>query len=327
MKKSVSSAHRLISNTYGEAAINKRTCREWFERFVDGDFHVEDRQSSGRKKVYEDAALEELLYEDSGQSQEELAKSLGVTEQTVSKRLKRMGMVNKQGHWVPNELKPRYVERRLFACEQFLERQKRKGFLDRIMTAGKRWIHYDNPECKGTRRRYSSRASTSTARSNNDSSKVMLCIWWDQSGVIYYELLRPNETVTIDRYRAQLLRLSGALAEERPQYNKAEDKIILQYNSISTHNVKVIKKQLEILKWEVLPHLPGSPDITPSDYHLFKSMEKDMADQHFQSYEEIKNWIDSWITSKDSHFFRHGIEELPKRWEKVVANKGRYVES
>ena len=26
--------------------------------------------------------------------------------------------------------------------------------------------------------------------------KLILCIWWDQLGVVYYELLKPNETIT-----------------------------------------------------------------------------------------------------------------------------------
>ena len=40
-------------------------------------------------------------------------RSLGVTQQAISKRLKAMGMIQKQGNWVPYELKPRNVERRL----------------------------------------------------------------------------------------------------------------------------------------------------------------------------------------------------------------------
>ncbi|GFS64306.1 cytochrome b [Trichonephila clavipes] len=37
MKKSAADAHRMLSNTYGEASISKRTCREWFQRFKNGD--------------------------------------------------------------------------------------------------------------------------------------------------------------------------------------------------------------------------------------------------------------------------------------------------
>jgi len=90
--------------------------------------------------------LKALLEQDSCQNQEELARSLGVTQQTISKRLKAMGMIQKQGNWVPYELKPRDVERRLFACEQLLERQRRKGFLYRIVTGNEKWVHYDNPK-------------------------------------------------------------------------------------------------------------------------------------------------------------------------------------
>jgi len=42
MKKSAAKAHRMLSNTYGEAAISERTCREWFQRFKNDDFDVED---------------------------------------------------------------------------------------------------------------------------------------------------------------------------------------------------------------------------------------------------------------------------------------------
>ena len=47
---------------------------------------------------------------------------------------------------MPYELKPRNVERRLFACEQLLERQRWKGFLHRIVTGDEKWVHYDNPK-------------------------------------------------------------------------------------------------------------------------------------------------------------------------------------
>jgi len=68
-----------------------------------------------------------------------------VTQQAISKCLKAMGMIQKQGNWVPYELKPRDVERRLCG-EQLLERQRRKGFLYHIVTGDEKWIHYDYPK-------------------------------------------------------------------------------------------------------------------------------------------------------------------------------------
>jgi len=35
----------------------------------------------------------------------------------------------------------------------------------------------------------------STARPNRFSKKTMLYVWWDQKGVVYYELLKRGETV------------------------------------------------------------------------------------------------------------------------------------
>ena len=109
-----------------------------------------------------------------------------------------MGIIQKQGNWVPYELKWR-DERRFFVYEQLLQRQNLKGFLHRIVTADEKWVHHDNPK-----RRKSwgmpEHVSTSTARPNIHVAKVMLCIWWDQLGMVYNELLKPNQTITGDRY-------------------------------------------------------------------------------------------------------------------------------
>nr|CDS26849.1 Mariner Mos1 transposase [Hymenolepis microstoma] len=59
---------------------------------------------------------------------------VGINEQAISKHLKQLGMIEKEGYWVSHELKPRGdVERRLFACEQLVERQTRKAFLHRMV--------------------------------------------------------------------------------------------------------------------------------------------------------------------------------------------------
>jgi len=145
--------------------------------------YVEDKERSGRPKVYEDAELEALLDGDSCQTQKELALPLGVTQQTISYRLKSLRMIQKQGNWVPYKLKPRNVEHRFFTCEMLLARHKRKSFLHRIITDDEKLIHYDN-----LKKRKSwgppDHASTSTAKSNMEKNSccvfggisLVLCI-------------------------------------------------------------------------------------------------------------------------------------------------------
>ena len=82
--------------------LQLKSCREWFRRFKDEDFSVEDKTRSEQPKKFEDKELEALLEEDQSQTQEELAESLGVTQQTISVRLRAMGMIQKQGNCLMN---------------------------------------------------------------------------------------------------------------------------------------------------------------------------------------------------------------------------------
>ena len=71
LKKSAAEAHRLLVETYREAALSERSCREWFQKFKNGEFDIEDKERSRRPKVYEDVKSEALLYQDSCQTQRE----------------------------------------------------------------------------------------------------------------------------------------------------------------------------------------------------------------------------------------------------------------
>ena len=132
--------------------------------------------------------------------------------------------------------------------------------------------------------------------------------------MLYYEILQPDETITSERYQQQLMQLSRALKFKRLQYAKRRDKVIFQHDNAQPHVAKVVKETLEALNWDVLPHPPYSPEFAPSDYHFFRSMAHCVAEKHFTSYEEAKNWVDSWIASKDEEFLKRGIRMSPKRW-------------
>ena len=104
--------------------------------------------------------------------------------------------------------------------------------------------------------------------------------------MLYYELLKPGETINGERYRTQLIRLKRAIAEKRPVYATRHEAIIFHHDNARPH--VPVKNYLENSGWEVSPHPPYSPYFAPSDYHLFRSMQNALTGIRFTSEQGIK---------------------------------------
>ena len=75
------------------------------------------------------------------------------------------------------------------------------------------------------------------------------------------------------------------------------------------HVARPVKEALERMRYDI--PLPYSPDLAPSDdlfrIDLFRSMQHGLSEQHFTSYEDIKNWLDEWIAAKEQFFLIMGF--------------------
>lgn len=324
-KKSATETHRCLEEVYGEQSPSSTTCKKWFRRFKTGNFNTDDKEHGKPPEKFYDDELTKLLDEDPCQTQQELSVTLSVTQQCISKRLRNLGMIRKQCTWVPYELKIRDMERRKTICEMLLQRYERKGFLHRVVTGDEKWIHYENPKQKFAWV-MPGEAVPSIPKPNIHGSKTMLCVWWDQRGIIYYELLESTLTITGELYRTQLIRLKRALHEKRPEWENRHEKLILLHDNARPHVHSSVINYLKGTKWEVLLHPPYSPDIAPTDFHLFRSMESALSGERFTSRGDIEKWLDNWFASKDPEFFAHGIRLLPERWSKIVISNGCYFE-
>ena len=119
------------------------------------------------------------------------------------------------------------------------------------------------------------------------------CVWFDQKVVIYYELLKPGETVNTNRYQQQMIDLNRALQEKRPHYRRRQHKVIFLRDNAPSHTAKRVKEAIETFSWEILAHDAYSPDFAPADYHLFASLGHVLAEQRFTSYENVREWLDN----------------------------------
>ena len=75
---------------------------------------------------------------------------------------------------------------------------------------------------------------------------------------------------------------------------------------------KSLWKKIEELGWEVLSHPPYSPDLAPSDYHLFRSMQHSLAERKFTNREKVQLWVSNYFESQPAEFYKRGIHSLRK---------------
>ena len=91
------------------------------------------------------------------------------------------------------------------------------------------------------------------------------------------------------------------------------------------HVAKVTREKLLQLEWKVLVHSPYSPDISPSDYHLFRSLSIFLHGRQFSEEVEAKAMPINFLDSKPQDFCKRGIESLHDRWKQLVNSESEYI--
>ena len=89
--------------------------------------------------------------------------------------------------------------------------------------------------------------------------------------------------------------------------------VILQHDNARPHCPRRTLEKINSLGWEVLPHPPYSPDIAPSDFHLFRSLQHFLSGIFFSNLDDIQNAISGYFAQKPADFYRLGIENLHSR--------------
>ncbi|EZA60680.1 Histone-lysine N-methyltransferase SETMAR [Ooceraea biroi] len=102
--------------------------------------------------------------------------------------------------------------------------------------------------------------------------------------------------------------------------------VLLLHDNARPHVAKKTIKKLSELNIEVLPHPPYSPDISPTDYHLFKHLDGFLTGKVFQEEKRVKDAFHEFIGSRSSDFFKHGIDTLVSRWNKCIEIDGDYFD-
>ncbi|CAK9820139.1 Histone-lysine N-methyltransferase SETMAR [Anthophora quadrimaculata] len=312
-----------ICSVYGEGLITDLAVRNWFIKFRSGDTTLKDEPRAGRLSDFDDNLLKAILEQNPRQSTRGIAERLNTSQSTVNRHLEKLGKVSKLGVWVPHNLSERNKEDRMSIATSLLSRVKIEPFLNRIVTGDEKWVTYDNIVRK---RQWldKDQPPLPDPKANLHGKKILLCVWWDCKGIIHHELLKSNLTITADRYVQQLQRVQKKLHVKRPALVNRKN-VILLHDNARPHTARVTQKKILELGWSVLPHLPYSPDLAPTDYHLFCSLQNFLNGKTVNSEEQVRQAVENFFQYKSTTFYKKGIDKLPGRWEKVIDNSGEYI--
>ncbi|EZA48646.1 Histone-lysine N-methyltransferase SETMAR [Ooceraea biroi] len=68
-------------------------------------------------------------------------------------------------------------------------------------------------------------------------------------------------------------------------------RVVFHYDNARPRTSLVAREKLLQLGWDVLLHPPYSPDLAPSDYHLFRSLQNALNGKTFTADEDIKSFL------------------------------------
>ncbi|XGW27284.1 hypothetical protein V3C99_007694 [Haemonchus contortus] len=139
--------------------------------------------------------------------------------------------------------------------------------------------------------------------------------------MLYYEFLEGGTTVTVTTYSNQLQKVADA----SPHKNPKRLETYFLHDNARPHVATMTRQKIQQLGWEVLPHPPYSPDLAPSDYHLFRALKRHLRDKNFDNQEQHKMEVGNFFSTQSADSWISGIDKLPVKWMKVIGNNGDYI--
>ena len=102
------------------------------------------------------------------------------------------------------------------------------------------------------------------------------------------------------------------MEEEETDWSQISRSGQRSYINAPPHASGAVSEILEKYGWQVLPHPPYSPDMSPPAFDLFPKLKKPLHGKRFRSIEEVCNEVTRVIRRFNDEGVLTGIQDLPK---------------
>lgn len=325
--------HQDMVSTLGESAPSYSSVKKWVAEFKRGRESIKDDPRSGRPtssttKENIDKICDLVLGDRRltiGKIAEITNISYGRVQHIITEEL---GFHKVSARWVPRLLSAEQKRVRYTISRDCLElfETDPEDFLSRFVTMDESWVHHHTPESKQQSKQWkrSDSPTPKKAKVVLSTNKVMASVFWDAKGIIFVDYLPKSQTINSSYYCNLLRRLREEIKEKRP--GMLRKKVLFHQDNARVHTSVETMSVIHDCGYELLPHPPYSPDLAPSDYHLFPNLKKHLGGSKFSTKDEVIVAVNDYFADLPESFFFEGINKLQVRWKKCVELDGDYVE-
>ena len=144
-------------------------------------------------------------------------------------------------------------------------------------------------------------------RVQKSAGKFLASIFWDQDDILLIDYLPKDQTINAEYYSSLLVQLKDILKEKHR--GKVIKVFVFLHDNAPFHQALATQKKLAYLGFQCLDHPPYSPDLAPSDYHLFPGLKKHLKGRHFFS-DSVIAAAETWLDGQLSEFCLSGLQKL-----------------
>jgi len=166
-----------------------------------------------------------------------------------------------------------------------------KYALHPIVTGDETWVFHCTPETKqqSCKWRHSTSPKPKKFKQMQSAGKVMATVFWDRKGLLLIDFLPRGTTINSNRYCDTLRKLGRAIQNRRRR--RLSSGVRLLHENARPHVSNQTQELQTDFGWTILPHSPYSPDLAPSDYHLFPKLKEHLGGMHFHTNHEVKEEV------------------------------------
>jgi histone-lysine N-methyltransferase SETMAR len=133
-------------------------------------------------------------------------------------------------------------------------------------------------------------------------------------GLLLFDFIHKNETINADHYIQTLQKLAIC----RKRVGMLTRGVKLLHDNATPHTAGKTCETIEKMCWEILEHPPHSPDLTPSDFHLFGKLKELLSGKRFASDQEVEN--------ETKLAYQLGRKFLCRRYFEISVTQGQMFE-